>query len=751
MGARPTAWTTKGFTRIVLLIAVPLLVGIVWIATEPLRNTIRTTPEDAVSPTTAVELSLNERAYLDALGPARMAVDPDWEPYEVIAAGKYVGIAADLIRLISTRLGMDIELVVTRDWDESLEASRDGRVHMLAFLNQTPERETWLYFTEPYFKDQNVLITRIEHDYIADAAGLSGETIALPSGTSIQERLQNEYPNLGIVVVRNEAEAFEAVENRTADMALRSLTMAAYTIRKEGLFNLKVAGQLPGFENQFRIGVVKSEPMLRTILNKGVATITAQDVQQAINNHLPIEMRTEVNYNLILWLSSIFFLLLAGGLLWNYFLTRINRQLHEQDVALKQSQEMMGYIIEHNKSAVAVLDHQLRFNYVSQKYLELFKLQGSLIHRFLHDVHPGLNDYWYQVLQKALAGQVANGEEDLFIHSDGTSDYLRWETRPWFLVDGTIGGIIIYAENISGRKEAESALQASEEKFRLLTEYTSDVIWILNMRSRRFSYISPSVEQLRGYSVEEAMEQDLQDSLAPDSYAMVMKAFPRVLKEFVHNPKKPKTHYAEVQQPCKDGSVIWVEFSMKYRLNKTGEIEAIGVSRNIEERKRAEERIRFLSYHDQLTGLYNRRYYEELLPAIDVPENYPLSLVMADVNGLKLANDTQGHQVGDAMLTVVADMLQRMCSEHDMVARIGGDEYVLLMPNTRADEVEQRISHVDMHLRNHMVGSLRLSVAFGWATKDAVDKSLPEIFKEAEDMMYTRKRLERSSRIFCQD
>ena len=751
MGARPTAWTTKGFTRIVLLIAVPLLVGIVWIATEPLRNTIKPSSEDVASPTTSVGLSLNERAYLDALGPVRMAVDPDWEPYEVIAAGKYVGIAADLIQLISTRLGMEIELVVTRDWDESLEASRDGRVHMLAFLNQTPERETWLYFTEPYFKDQNVLITRIEHDYIADAAGLSGETIALPSGTSIQERLQDEYPNLGIMVVRNEAEAFEAVENRTADMAIRSLTMAAYTIRKDGLFNLKVAGQLPGFENQFRIGVVKSEPMLRTILNKGIATITAQDVQQAINNHLPIEMRTEVNYNLILWLSSIFFLLLAGGLLWNYFLRRINRQLHEQDVALKQSQEMMGYIIEHNKSAVAVLDHQLRFNYVSQKYLELFKLQGSLIHRFLHEVHPGLNDYWYQVLQKALAGQVANGEEDLFVHGDGTSDWLRWETRPWFLVDGTIGGIIIYAENISGRKEAESALQASEEKFRLLTEYTSDVIWILNMRSRRFSYISPSVEQLRGYSVEEAMEQDLQDSLTADSYAMIMEAFPAELREFLHNPNNPKTHYAQVRQPCKDGSVIWVEFSMKYRLNKTGELEAIGVSRNIEERKRAEERIRFLSYHDQLTGLYNRRYYEELLPTIDVPDNYPLSLVMADVNGLKLANDTQGHQVGDAMLTAVADMLQKMCKQHDLVARIGGDEYVLLMPNTRADEVEQRISDVDTHLRNHSVGSLRLSVSFGWATKDSTEKSLPEIFKEAEDMMYTRKRLERSSRIFCQD
>ena len=247
------------------------------------------------------------------------------------------------------------------------------------------------------------------------------------------------------------------------------------------------------------------------------------------------------------------------------------------------------------------------------------------------------------------------------------------------------------------------------------------------------------------------MEQDLQDSLTADSYAMIMEAFPAELREFLHNPNNPKTHYAQVRQPCKDGSVIWVEFSMKYRLNKTGELEAIGVSRNIEERKRAEERIRFLSYHDQLTGLYNRRYYEEQLPAMDVPENYPLSLVMVDVNGLKLANDTQGHQVGDAMLTAVADMLQKMCKQHDLVARIGGDEYVLLMPNTRADEVEQRISDVDTHLRNHSVGSLRLSVSFGWATKDSTEKSLPEIFKEAEDMMYTRKRLERSSRIFCQD
>ncbi len=693
-----------------------------------------------------VSLSAEEREYLRGLGPVLIAVDPDWEPYEQIIAGQYRGIAADLVHLIFSRLQVPYRLVPTRDWDESLEAAKDGRVHLLAFLNKTAERERWLDFTDPYFTDPNVLITRTEHPFITDLAALSSETVALPGGTSMEERLRAEHPHLKILLVPNEADAFAAVEQKRADIALRSLTMAAYVIRKEGLFNLKIAGQMPGYANSLRMGVVKGHPMLVRILNKGIATLTAQEIQQAVNRHVSIEVSTHIDRKSIIWASVILTILIGMGSVWIVLLKRINRRLVAQELALRQSQQMLGYIVEHLNTAVAVLDRDRRFIYVSRLYTALFRIPGNPEHRRFDDLHDTHQAFLSEAIGRALDGIVSNGDEDTYCHFDNSSVVIRWECRPWFLVDGSIGGALLYVEDISARKEFEKRLQSSEELHRLLTEYSSDVIWILNMRSRRFTYISPAVRQLRGYSVAEAIGQDLQQSLVPDSYEMIMERFPAALREFLAHPKEPKTHYAQVQQPCRDGSVIWVEFSMKYRLNGSGQIEAVGVSRNIEERKRAEREITYLSYHDQLTGLFNRRYYEENLLRYDTADRFPLTLVMADVNGLKHANDSEGHDVGDALLTTVARELERTCRPEDIVARIGGDEYVMLLPKTTSEEAARVVSGIEERLRGKRVASSSVSVSFGWATKYDTDVSIAKLFKTAEDMMYRRKRSESNSR-----
>ncbi|NCC36265.1 MAG: transporter substrate-binding domain-containing protein, partial [Chloroflexia bacterium] len=229
--------------------------------------------------TIKVELSPTERAYLDALEPITVAPDPDWIPYERIdEQGKFVGIAADMFDLLAERLDIEFAYVITRDWDQAIELSKAGEVDLLPFLNQTPAREEWLIFTEPLLVDPNVFITRQEHPYIFDATQLSDTTIVLPSGTSVEERVRRDFPNLTVVTVPSENEVFQAVSNREADLTLRSLTIAAYTIRKEGLFNLKIAGQAPdSYVNRLRIGVLKDERMLRDILDKGIATITPRE------------------------------------------------------------------------------------------------------------------------------------------------------------------------------------------------------------------------------------------------------------------------------------------------------------------------------------------------------------------------------------------------------------------------------------------------------------------------------------------
>lgn len=168
--------------------------------------------------------------------------------------------------------------------------------------------------------------------------------------------------------------------------------------------------------------------------------------------------------------------------------------------------------------------------------------------------------------------------------------------------------------------------------------------------------------------------------------------------------------------------------------------------RDIINRKKIEYKLEYLGYHDQLTGLYNRRFYEEELKRLDVPRNYPLTIIVGDVNGLKLINDSFGHAKGDEVIKKMARSIVRGCRREDIVARLGGDEYVILLPETSSEEAEIVVKRIKAIAINEKVDSLAVSASFGWATKNDDTETTHDIFKRAEDFMY-REKLFESSRI----
>ncbi len=275
-----------------------------------------------------LDLSAVERDWLADNRSVSICVDPDWLPFETLnARGEHEGIAADLLRLVAQRAGLQLDIVATSDWGQSVAFSQAGRCQLLSFLNQTPARDAWLIFTQPLFTDANVVIAREDHPYVADLSALEDGTVALPVGTFVEESVRRDFPQLRVIVTDSDAEALALVSERKADLTIRSLTVAAYTMRREGWFNLKIAGQLASLDNQFRIGVLKSEPVLRGILDKAIATITPWELNQIANRHAPIRIESGTDYRLVVQIVVVFSVMLLTSLYWIGRLRRLNEQL----------------------------------------------------------------------------------------------------------------------------------------------------------------------------------------------------------------------------------------------------------------------------------------------------------------------------------------------------------------------------------------------------------------------------------------
>jgi len=174
----------------------------------------------------------------------------------------------------------------------------------------------------------------------------------------------------------------------------------------------------------------------------------------------------------------------------------------------------------------------------------------------------------------------------------------------------------------------------------------------------------------------------------------------------------------------------------------------IGVSRDVTARRKREERILYLSTHDAATGLYNRAFLTEALRRLDQPDQLPLTVVIGDINGLKLINDSMGHREGDRVILAAACAFRRCLREGDVLARTGGDEFTALLPKTSAQEAQQIVERVRAECWECGAEAENLrfvSLSLGCATKREPMEPVDNVYKTAEDAMYRHKMFESRS------
>lgn len=196
----------------------------------------------------------------------------------------------------------------------------------------------------------------------------------------------------------------------------------------------------------------------------------------------------------------------------------------------------------------------------------------------------------------------------------------------------------------------------------------------------------------------------------------------------------------------REGLETPVEDSAAPIIGVSGEIlGAVLVFRDFTEKKRKQEEVLYLSYHDHLTGLYNRRFYEEELLRLDTKRNLPITLVMGDVNGLKLINDSFGHGTGDALLQKVASIITNACRGDDIITRVGGDEFMIILPKTDVAEAEHIVQRIKDLSSKEKVESINISISLGYDTKHKEEEDINDLFKRVEDKMYLSKLYESSN------
>lgn len=168
-------------------------------------------------------------------------------------------------------------------------------------------------------------------------------------------------------------------------------------------------------------------------------------------------------------------------------------------------------------------------------------------------------------------------------------------------------------------------------------------------------------------------------------------------------------------------------------------IGAVIILKDITERKVAEEEIKYIGSHDHLTGLFNRYGYDEIIQNLDNIYQLPLSVIMADLNGLKLINDTYGHAIGDQFLQKAAEAMKSICRKKDLVVRWGGDEFVILLPQTSFEQAKMIAYRITQESSQVKCEGVPVSMAMGIACKEREEEDITAIMKLAEDKMYRQK------------
>ncbi|MFZ5969255.1 MAG: sensor domain-containing diguanylate cyclase/phosphohydrolase [Bacillota bacterium] len=358
--------------------------------------------------------------------------------------------------------------------------------------------------------------------------------------------------------------------------------------------------------------------------------------------------------------------------------------------------------------------------------------------------HGALKDYWNFVYEEDLKKakervyHIRKQNIDEFKHAYRIvckNGDIRW-VEEWLVLERDESGTPIAEKgilrDITEQKELADKLKESEERYRGLFENASALIYTYDLTGRMTS-VNHACEQVTGFTREELLHMHFADLLLTDRknqlYTMDH------VQYTLDNLEKP----IEIQIQNKNGHKIVLETHVSLIYKNGIPFEIQGVAQDITSRKIAEEKIIHMSYHDKLTGLYNRAFYDETLMRLDKRKEYPFTIIIGDMNGLKLANDAFGHKAGDELLQKITRIFMKACRKDDIICRTGGDEFSIILQKTTEAGAKKICDRIRKLCSLAEGKPIQPSIALGYATKRSDNTTVSQLLKDADDRMYKNK------------
>ncbi len=402
------------------------------------------------------------------------------------------------------------------------------------------------------------------------------------------------------------------------------------------------------------------------------------------------------------------------------------------ETEIQEAREYAENIVETVREPLVVMDSELKIVTANHSFYDVFKVTPeATIGKYIYDLGnrqwniPKLRELFEDILPLET---VFNGYEVEHDFPGIGRKIIRLNAREISRKDFGSRVILLAMEDITARKLAEERIGEVIRQQQAILDNIPNIAWLKN-RYGRYVAVNEPFGKAFGVAPKDMIGKNDHDIYPREQAVKYDKEFREVMTTGTRI-------YFEEDTVDREGNPHYVEKIETPIFNDAGTvIGIIGITHDITSRKEVEVTLRHDSTHDSLTGLYNRAFFDEELARLTQSRMFPLSLVMADINGLKTVNDTLGHEAGDNLIRLAARIILRAFRAEEIVARIGGDEFAVLLPETDSAVAEEAVKRIN-DCQEIMSG--QLSIAFGIATAESKEE-LAEALKSSDERMYRDK------------